>query len=296
MFLEGIFKKLFRLASENYIEILIIIGSIFVIFLVYLYFARYQIKDNKKYFKLIISFFAIALIMFGLGIFLVEKKIPTINIVLIEIITLDVFLALAVFALSGEKKEAHKITIQDISILGLMAGLAFALRFFGFPIFVGSFSFLKLEFSGIIYIIVLLWYGFRSAVLVSLVTNILRVILQVSLFQVTVIFGVDQLLNFISSLAYLVPAAILFYRYDRSQEPNGIKLLIANIIGAVFATVFMVLWNYFVNLPYIYNMSLPFKDVLIYFGSFNLIKWGSVTILIALLWKKFYNLRGNINT
>ena len=33
------------------------------------------------------------------------------------------------------------------------------------------------------------------------------------------------------------------------------------------------------------------KEAIIVFGSFNLVKWGLVTVMINLLWQKLYNLK-----
>ena len=171
-----------------------------------------------------------------------------------------------------------------------MAGLAYVLRFFGFPIIPG-FTFLKLEFSGIIYILVLIWFGFGSAIAVCFVTNLLRVIMHFSLFEATLVLGLDQLVNFIASVAYILPVALFFIKLKEDEQPSSRKMWVATALGTVITSLFMIFYNYFINLPIIYEQALPFMETFVVFGVFNIIKWGLVTLTVNLLWKELYNLK-----
>ena len=159
----------------------------------------------------------------------VEEAIPLLKKILVYGFFFALYAALTVATFLRKKSETGRYSVYKITVLGLMAGLAYVLRFFGFPIIPGH-PFLKLEFSGLIYILVLLWFGFGSAVIVCLLTNVLRVIFHFSLFGASLVLGIDQLVNFIASVAYILPCDFLF-KLKENEQPNADKMLISTILG-----------------------------------------------------------------
>lgn len=280
------------LIKDNYQEILITLGFVAAIIVSLIVLSVVQSKERRNFKSNIIIAILFIFIMLGINYYLyTEDDIDLYKIIIVNVSFLIFYGLLVLFVSRKRKAGPSSYSVSKIALLGLMSGLAFVFRFFGFPI-IPSASFLKLEFSGLIYILVLLWFDFGSAIIVCFITNILRIILHVSLVETTLILGADQLANFISSVAYILPVAIVFYNLKQDEYPSGKKLLLSTLIGSLFAMVFMVVWNYFVNLPIIHKQDWwTFLDVAIIFGSFNIIKWGLVTLVINTLWKKLYNVK-----
>jgi riboflavin transporter FmnP len=85
--------------------------------------------------------------------------------------------------------------------------------------------------------------------------------------------------------------AVMIRMIDFENRKNNWKFIVVSILGVIFTVVVMTLYNAYVNLPFIYKITMPFKTVAEIFGLFNLIKWGLNAIVIILLWRRLYTLR-----
>ena len=120
-----------------------------------------------------------------------------------------------------------------------------------------------------------------------LATNLIHVFMP----STPVILFMDEGVNFIATMIFIAPTAILVRRqnlFDSEKRPIVTWIVIGS---ALLTAIVMVLYNYFINLPIIYKMEMPFKSVLEIFGVFNLIKWGLNALVIILLWRRLYALR-----
>ena len=301
MFLN-VFTDLLELLKKNLEAVILTLVFVAIIVVFFVVFANLRAIEKRLNIKIhILNTLLIILVLLGVRYYFyleekrliesgVEEAIPLLKKILVYGFFFALYAALTVATFLRKKSETGRYSVYKITVLGLMAGLAYVLRFFGFPIIPG-YPFLKLEFSGLIYILVLLWFGFGSAVIVCLLTNVLRVIFHFSPFGAFLVLGIDQLVNFIASVAYILPVAIFFFKLKENEQPNADKMLISTTVGTLITMVFMIFYNYFINLPIIYELDMPLKEAIIVFGSFNLVKWGLVTVMINLLWQKLYNLK-----
>lgn len=228
-----------------------------------------------------------------------NKKIvedPTIVFPLAKVLLFNAFIILAFvvigYLFSKKSEKIHdKVSVSTVAILGLLAALASVLMLFGIPIFPAN-SFLKLEVSALIYFMVLLWFGIKPTIIVVFLTNIIHAIMP-SITPPLIPF-LDEMVNVVAVFAFLLPACIAFRKLKKDEIPSLEKVIITLIIGVLFTTVFMVLYNHFVNLPLIYGIDWSFSKVLSIFGPFNLIKWTTVSIAVALLYRRIDTLKNQI--
>lgn len=228
-----------------------------------------------------------------------NKKIvedPTIVFPLAKVLLFNALIILAFvvlgYLLTVKSTKVHeKVSVSTVAILGLLTALASVLMLFGIPIFPND-PYLKLEVSALIYFMVLLWFGVKPTIVVVFLTNIIHAIMP-SITPPLIPF-LDEMVNVIAVFAFLLPSFIAFRKLQKDEVPSLEKVIITSIIGVLFTTVFMVLYNHFVNLPLIYGMDLSFSKVLAVFGSFNLIKWTTVSIAVALLYRRIDTLKNQI--
>jgi len=191
------------------------------------------------------------------------------------------------FFLTTKSKQKQKITVATVATLGLMTALASVLMLFGIPIFPSA-PYLKVELSAFVYFMVFLWFGVKPAIIVIFITNLLHAIMP-SMTPPQILF-LDELVNVVACLAYLTPSFIAYH--NRNNEELKLKnVAITSILGVIFTVIFMVLYNYFINLSLIYNMKMDFMTVLSIFGLFNAIKWSAVSVVVILLYSKVNNLK-----
>ena len=209
------------------------------------------------------------------------------------VIMVDVILvALSVggFLLAKKRQKEQTpspLSTKKIAFLGIIIGLSSALMLLGFPIIPG-FHFLKVELSGLIIFMTLIWFDWKTAAVVSLYTNFIHVFLPGSL---PVILFLDEGINFIATMLFLLPLALFLRQSDLEGVHRARIVAIVTSLGVVFTTISMTLYNAFINLPIIYQISMPFADVVKVFGLFNFIKWGLVAVAINLTWRRLYSLR-----
>lgn len=279
------------LITENRFSVIITI--IFLAMVICLLVALAVVQKSARYNtkSVIVGLTLVLLILASVTYYLSTLDIKIYKIALVDLTVIGIYALLVYLPLKQE--VTAKVNTEKIVFLGVMTGLAVALSFLGFPI-IPSFSHLRLEFNGIVYILVLLWFGYGSAITVCLLVNIVLLIFPTG--GSTIFFGYDQLINFISCMLYITPVAIILPHGGERKKPKFYKLIISAIIGTVFATSVMVLFNYFITAPLIMEINLPFKTVLSIFGVFNLVKWGAVTIIILLIWEKLYDLKSMVYT
>ena len=213
----------------------------------------------------------------------------TYSIIRLILFNLALLVAYVVILLEIFKKESHnkeKITTTKVALMGILVGVASVVMMFGIPVFPPA-PYLKLELSGLIIFMVFLWFDYKSAIIVSLLTNFIHVFMPTG--SAPIIPFLDEGINFIATMAFMLPS-ILFLKGD-GKRINNKKMIVLTFVGIAFTTVFMVLYNAFFNLPFIYEIKMPLKDVIKIFGLFNLLKWGAVALAIVLLWKKLYILK-----
>ncbi|MGD9604858.1 MAG: ECF transporter S component [Bacilli bacterium] len=281
--------------TDNLKEILI--SSIFFIIIVGLLVALSIIQNHEKKAPktIIISIVTVFVILFGVSYAIAfdfisdELPVPIFKIALIDFLIVFAYCGITLLIIKSHKQKTNEKATTKIAILSLLIALSSVLMMMSIPIFPQA-NFLKLELSGLVIFMVLLWYDFKTAITVSLFTNFIHVFMPSS--TAPLIPFLDEGVNFIATVAFLLPAAIMFRNFDIQKKPSSLSVIILTAMGAFFTLIFMVLYNHYFNLPIIYHQDWwTFKQVLTIFGLFNLIKWGSVAIVINVLWKRLYNLK-----
>jgi riboflavin transporter len=119
--------------------------------------------------------------------------------------------------------------------VSLLSALSYVLMLLESPPFIG---FLRLEFSDIPAIIGAFQFGPLAGLVIELIKNVIKAI------TATKTAGIGELANFIISIAYVVPAAII-YRKIKGKY----KSLTTFAIATIAMTITGFLMNYFVTIP-----------------------------------------------
>lgn len=270
----------------------IIITSLFAVFCIGLlvYLSIVQAKENKGLKSIIIGLSIIIAIIFGLTYSLIKGNVKFIDVLIIDTLVIISYSLVSYILVRDRqnKGQEKKNTPKKIATLGIIVGLASVLMLFSIPIFPLA-PFLKLELSGLIIFMVLLWFDYRSAIIVSLLTNLIHVYMP-SLTAPVIMF-LDEGINFIATMVFITPSAILITNLKNGHIPSKKQVIICTIVGVLLTSIFMTLYNAYFNLPVVYKMSWPLKDVVKIFTTFNIIKWGAVALVINLTWLRLYDLR-----
>jgi riboflavin transporter FmnP len=283
----------------------IITSSIFIVISIALltFLAIAQSKEKRGRKSIIGGILSVVAIVVGITVLLsiqektviindepVIKKIEFFEILMVDFIFIIVYTIISFIMLKTHKhgKSKEKMTTKKVALLGVLIGFASVLMLAGIPIMPAA-PYLKLEISSLIIFMVLIWFDFKSAILVSLATNLIHVFMP-SLTAPVIPF-LDEGINFIATMSFLIPSVLLLNTKEDAEKPSYKKVLLATGIGVAFTTIFMVSYNAFINLPIIYRFEMPFKDVLAIFGIFNIAKWGASFLIINLLWRKLYDLK-----
>ncbi|MFA5290044.1 MAG: ECF transporter S component [Candidatus Izemoplasmatales bacterium] len=211
------------------------------------------------------------------------------NILMVNSVILAVYvlILLVSFLIHKKQKQIRGLSTRKLAFLGILIGLSSALMLLSVPIMPAA-PFLKVELSGLVIFMTLLWFDFKTAAIVSLITNFIHVFMPGS---APLILFLDEGVNFIATMVFLLPMAIMIRMIDFEHRKNNWKFIVVSVLGVIFTVIVMTLYNAYVNLPIIYNMTMPFKMVVEIFGVFNLIKWGLVAIAINLTWRRLFSLR-----
>lgn len=126
-------------------------------------------------------------------------------------------------------------TTRTMVTLSLLSALSYVLMLLESPPYIG---FLRLEFSDIPAIIGAIQFGPIAGVIIELIKNVIKAI------TATKTAGVGELANFIVSVAYVVPAAIIY-----KKMKSRFSSLTAFGVATVCMTIAGFLMNYFVTIP-----------------------------------------------
>lgn len=187
-------------------------------------------------------------------------------------------------------EERKPNSTRRIALLGLLVGMSSVLMLISFPIIPAA-PFLKVEVSALVIFLTLVWFDFKTAVIVSLITNIVHFFMPGS---TPIIPFMDEMVNFLATMIFIMPTALITRKKDLSDKSSSTSVVLTTIIGLLGTVVLMVLFNYYINLPLIYNLPMTFNEVLAIFGLFNIIKWGINLFVINLSWRRFYLIRPNL--
>ncbi|PKL00500.1 MAG: hypothetical protein CVV56_05860 [Tenericutes bacterium HGW-Tenericutes-1] len=272
------------------VDSLILVGYLAVMALV-IKLSKRDDATKKISNRMITSLVTLFAIIVGISYALFTKETPTpfLSVVLIDVIIALLYLVIMAVAIKCDKRANTPKTLstRKVAFLGILIGLASALMLLGFPIMPLA-PYLKVELSGLIIFMALLWFDWKTAAVVSLYTNFIHVFLPGS---APVIIFLDEGVNFIATMVFIMPMAIFLNRAKLSVTKKISPIFIISVIGVIFTAVVMTLYNAFINLPLVYGWPMPFWTVVEIFGVFNLIKWGFVAIVINLTWKRLYSLR-----
>lgn len=144
-------------------------------------------------------------------------------------------------------KTRAKFTTKEIVFLGLLSGLSYVLMLLESPPYLG---FLRVELSDVPAIVGAFTYGPVAGVIIELIKNLLKALTA----SKTAFIG--EAANFMISVAYVVPAAILF----RKLKGKG-KIFLTFFIATISMTVIGFLINYFVTIP-MYAQFMPMEVIL----------------------------------
>jgi len=166
-------------------------------------------------------------------------------------------------------------TASRIAKLAIFSALAFVVTFLEFPIFPAA-PFLKLDFANVFIMLSGFMFGPVSAILVSLVKELLCLLKSST-------GGVGEIANFLMTLSYtVVPATV--YRYKK-----GIKVVVLCLaIGTVLQSGIALLVNRFINFPLFMGAGAAsvFAELWVYVFAFNLIKGVAISVVTVLLYKR----------
>ncbi len=273
---------------NSWIYFIIGIAVILVLSLMFLIFKN--LKEAKK--MLSLSVISIVFIIIGLtiGLWLNNNTLTSILIYDTTLLIGYSLIMFLIYLLRKKNENKSKINTKMTAFLGIIVGMASVLMVLGFSIIPG-FIFLKVEFSALVIFVTLLWFDFKTAVIVSLLTNILHFLMPGTPPLIPLL---DEMVNFLATMIFIMPIAIYLNKHRKTGKISNMSIFWLTVLGVVLTTVLMVLFNQYINLPIIYKINMSFKEVLTVFGIFNLIKWGLNALLINLTWKRFYSLKTNI--
>lgn len=177
--------------------------------------------------------------------------------------------------------------------VGLLSALALLLMYLNFPIPFLFPGFLKMDFSDVPALVGGFSLGPMGAVFIGLVKNLLYAVSKSDT------AGIGPMANFITGVAFVVPASII---YRRLHTRRG--ALLGMLVGTVVMTVSMAFANYYIFLPlYETVLGIPMKTIigmgtkvtplitdlktLIILGTspFNLFKGVLVSLVTLILYK-----------
>jgi len=263
-------------------------------------------KTTREKIKIILSMVVLLLGLFSLilGLFNIEKYLLVLSVfgVLLLISCL-----ISYFIIYDERKEISKFQTKNIAVVGILGALGVISMLIGIPIMpVLGFDFLKLDFCLVVLVCVLLLFDFKTAVAVAFVSNLIDGLLKPG-----VIYLLDQGINFVASTLFLIPIYFLVAytkkRINSEITHKNILTILFCAISTISTTILMIFINYFVVIP-IYDNATgnaistgllqinnnKFLATIMIFGTFNIIKWTCVSIVISLIYNRFIKFKKSI--
>lgn len=167
------------------------------------------------------------------------------------------------------------IKTKKIVILGLLAALAYvSLYFIRIPI-IPSATFLRYDIKDVLITIGGFLYGPMSALLLSIIVSFLQMC-AVSEYGL-----IGFIMNVISTTSFACIASII-YKHNKNDHGAFIGL----VLGCIFMTIIMLLWNYLITPLYMgVPRSVVKTMILPVFLPFNLIKSILNAIISMVLYK-----------
>lgn len=168
-----------------------------------------------------------------------------------------------------------KTDIKKISILAMMTALSYMLVVVIRIPFMPAAPYLNLDIKDIPIVLGGFIYGPLSSLLMSLVVSFIEMV------TISDTGPIGFLMNFISTAAFVIPPAVLY------KKKKSIKnAVIGLVIGCLFMTAMMLLWNYIVTPFYQKVPREVIKSMLLpVFLPFNIIKGAVNSALAFMLYK-----------
>ncbi len=171
------------------------------------------------------------------------------------------------------------IKARDITMLALLAAVAYVVMYLSKLIPVNVLGFLNFDLKDVIICIAGFMFGPLAAAGISLVVSLIEMVTISS----TGLWGL--LMNVLSTCAF---ACIAAWFYQRHRTIKG--AILGLVIGAVLMAAVMLLWNWLITPIYMHTPREKVVPLLIpIFLPFNLIKAGINGTLTVLLYKPIVN-------
>ena len=188
----------------------------------------------------------------------------------------------------------QKMKLKEMTLIGVMGGLAALLMMFRFPI---PFTppFMDFDLSGVLEIIGGFALGPVAALFIILVKLLLKLVTMGSSSMMT-----GEIQNFLLSAAYVLPAVFIYGRHKTKK-----RAMVGMIAGTLLCTVMAVVTNLTIIIPFYVNlMGMTWEGIIemcskvnplmrdvptmALFGivPFNLIKYGATSALTLVLYKR----------
>ncbi len=175
--------------------------------------------------------------------------------------------------------RSNSFKARDITILALLAAVAYVVMYLSKLIPVNVLGFLNFDLKDVIICIAGFLFGPLAAACISFVVSLIEMVTISS----TGLWGL--VMNVLSTCAFVCTAAWIYQRNKTIK--NAVFGL---VIGVLLMTALMLLWNYLIT-PIYMGQPREFVATLLlpYFLPFNLIKGGINAALSVLLYKPIVN-------
>ena len=176
-------------------------------------------------------------------------------------------------------KTGRQFKARDLTILALMAAVAYVVMYLSKLIPVNVLGFLNFDLKDVVICIAGFLFGPLPAAGISVVVSIIEMVTISS----TGLWGL--LMNVLSTCAFVCTAAFIYQRNKTIKNA-----VIGLVVGVLLMTALMLLWNYLIT-PIYMGQPREFVATLLIpaFLPFNLIKGGINATLTVLLYKPIVN-------
>ena len=176
-------------------------------------------------------------------------------------------------------KSKNNIKARDLTILALLAAVAYVVMYLSKLIPVNVLGFLNFDLKDVIICIAGFLFGPLAAAGISLVVSLIEMVTISS----TGLWGL--VMNVLSTCAFVCTAAVI---YQRNKTIKG--AIVGLVVGVLLMAAVMLLWNWLITPIYMHTPREKVVPLLIpIFLPFNLIKGGINAALTVLLYKPIVN-------
>lgn len=194
-----------------------------------------------------------------------------------------------------------RFSTKQLVMIGFLGAISTVLMFFEFPVPLSP-TFVKMDFSELPIIL----GGFMMGPVAGLFIILIKIALNFVL-NGTTTMGVGELANMIGSISYMLPT-VLIYRRNKTEKVIGISLVIGTILvseATLFSNLFFIFPIYVklygMNIDMIVSMGRAtnpyvtdlFSMMLFSMLPFNLFKYGAVSILFLMVFKRLEKILRN---